>query len=392
MVSSQQTLSRVTTAERHRRRAWPAPISTVWCLAWCLAWGLGWVLSYSGVAQAQTPPKVSAPAGMVLPGQPLPPSLGGPPELVVPQAMVPPRAPVGPVTPTQVLRWREEATLLEHGDNGLPRDPARAATLYCQAARHGDADAQFALAWMLTNGRGIERNDASAAYLFAAAAEQGLPQAQRMAKTLGEPQGEPPPCLRPPELDLPRPPVVAQAPGQVAAAKPMLVPALHHRLYTEAPRLIVDFVKIMAPDYQVAPQLVLAIMAAESGFNPNAVSPKNAQGLMQLIPETAARFHVRDPLNAGQNIRGGMAYLRWLLAFFEGDVPLVIAAYNAGEHAVERYRGVPPYAETRFYVRRVLAFLGESVPLPPPHPFDARITPPSPAMPLIRLTAYSRQR
>ena len=74
---------------------------------------------------------------------------------------------------------------------------------------------------------------------------------------------------------------------------------------------------------------------------------------MQLIPETAARFNVRKITDPRDNIRGGMAYLRWLLSFFEGDVILVTAAYNAGEHAVERYRGVPPYAETRQYVARV---------------------------------------
>ena len=319
---------------------------------------------------------------------------GQPEELVLPAALVPPRPPLGLVVPSQVLHWREEATALEHGENGRPRDPGRAATLYCQAARHGDAESQFALAWMLTNGRGIERDEPAAAHLFAAAAEQGLPQAQRMARGMGEPRGEPPPCLRPPELDLaqtpppPKPAPNAQARAAAPAVRPMLMPAVNHRLYDEAPQPIVTFVRIIAPEYKLAPQLVLAIMQAESGFNPNVVSPKHAQGLMQLIPETAARFQVRDAMSASQNIRGGMAYLRWLLAFFVGDVPLVIAAYNAGEHAVERYRGVPPYAETQMYVRRVLANLGERA----PHPFDARITAPSPALPLIRLAAYAPRR
>ena len=99
-------------------------------------------------------------------------------------------------------------------------------------------------------------------------------------------------------------------------------------------------------------------MAAESNFDPLAVSPKNAQGLMQLTPETAARFRVRRLTDPAQNIRGGMAYLRWLLAYFEGDLALVLAAYNAGERAVERYRGIPPYAETRLYVSRIIAALG----------------------------------
>ena len=295
-----------------------------------------------------------------------------------------PRSPQGPVVPSQVLRWRQEATALEHGENGLPRDPARAATLYCQAARHGDADSQFALAWMLTNARGVERDEPAAAHLFAAAAEQGLPQAQRMARQLGTPLGDPPACLRPPEIEAPK--LAAPAPKpMVVAARPAVPPGprpvTEHPLYQEAPRPIAEFVRLVAPDYQVLPQLVLAVMAAESNFNPNAISPKQAQGLMQLIPDTAARFNVRNILDPAQNIRGGMAYLRWLLAFFEGDVALAVAAYNAGERAVERYRGVPPYAETRAYVRKVMALLGEGERLP----FDPRATEPSAVMPQMRL-------
>ena len=151
-------------------------------------------------------------------------------------------------------------------------------------------------------------------------------------------------------------------------------------LPANAPQPIVNFVKLIAPDYKLAPHLVLAIMETESGFNANALSPRQAQGLMQLIPDTAARFKVRNAMDPAQNIRGGMAYLRWLMAYFEGDVALVAAAYNAGERAVERYRGVPPYAETRLYVRRILAAVG-----PMAHGFDAAVTAPSPVLPLIRL-------
>ena len=97
-------------------------------------------------------------------------------------------------------------------------------------------------------------------------------------------------------------------------------------------------------------------------------------GLKQLLPDTAMRFKVKKLSDPVQNIRGGMAYLRWLLAYFEGDVSLTLAAYNAGERAVERYRGVPPYAETRMYVRRIIASIGGLR----EHPFDASITPPSP--------------
>ncbi len=84
---------------------------------------------------------------------------------------------------------------------------------------------------------------------------------------------------------------------------------------------------------------------------------------MQLIPDTAARFNVKKPFDPAQNIRGGIAYLRWLLAYFEGDVALVAAAYNAGESTVERYRGVPPYAETRLYVKRIKRYSGRQPPL-----------------------------
>ena len=300
----------------------------------------------------------------------------------LPAPLVAPKPLLSTVVPSQVLRWRQEAQALEHGENGLPRDPARAATLYCQAAQHGDAEAQFSLAWMLTNSRGIERDDAQAAHLFLAAAEQGMPQAQRMIASMGTPLGEPPPCLKPPPIALPVV-VAAAAPRLPPGPKPaQLVAAAPPPLPANAPAPIVNFVKLIAPDYQLAPQLVLAIINTESGFNPNAVSPKNAQGLMQLIPDTAARFKVRNILDPAQNIRGGMAYLRWLMAYFEGDVMLVAAAYNAGEGAVDRYRGVPPYAETRDYVRRVLAQVG-----PLSHPFDARIATPSPKLGLMRVAA-----
>ncbi|MBI5259740.1 MAG: transglycosylase SLT domain-containing protein [Burkholderiales bacterium] len=290
----------------------------------------------------------------------------------------PPPPEARPVVPSQVLRWREEAKALEHGD-GRERDPVLAAQLYCRAARFGDAEAQFNLAWMLTNARGIERDDAQAAHLFAAAAEQGLPQAQNMLAAMGTPRGAPPVCLRPPEADAAPPPAAATAkpaaPRVVAALPPPPPPA-------NAPPQIVRFVNLVAPEYQLAPHLVLAVMATESNFDPLAVSPKNAQGLMQLIPDTAARFNVRRITDPAQNIRGGMAYLRWLLAYFEGDVSLALAAYNAGERAVERYRGVPPYAETRLYVRRILAAIGGQR----LHPFDPKVTPPSEVLPLMRIT------
>lgn len=106
---------------------------------------------------------------------------------------------------------------------------------------------------------------------------------------------------------------------------------------------------------RVSPALVLAVMAVESAGNAQAVSPAGAQGLMQLIPDTAKRFGVSDPLDPVQSIKGGVAYLDWLMGNFNRDPVMVIAAYNAGEGAVSANSGVPPYAETRDYVPKVLA-------------------------------------
>ncbi|MBF9061463.1 transglycosylase SLT domain-containing protein [Rhodobacterales bacterium HKCCSP123] len=105
----------------------------------------------------------------------------------------------------------------------------------------------------------------------------------------------------------------------------------------------------------VSPAMVLAVMAVESAGRPEAVSSAGAQGLMQLIPATADRFGVSDPFDPAQNIAGGVAYLDWLLGEFGGDPLLALAGYNAGEGAVRNAGGVPPFAETRDYVPKVLA-------------------------------------
>lgn len=106
---------------------------------------------------------------------------------------------------------------------------------------------------------------------------------------------------------------------------------------------------------QVSPALVLAVIGIESGGHADALSPKGAQGLMQLIPATAARFGVTDSTDVAQNIKGGVAYLDWLMGQFDRDPLMVLAAYNAGEGAVRANDGVPPYSETRDYVPKVLA-------------------------------------
>lgn len=106
---------------------------------------------------------------------------------------------------------------------------------------------------------------------------------------------------------------------------------------------------------RISPALALAVIAVESSGRPGALSHAGAQGLMQLIPATADRFGVADAMDPTQNVRGGVAYLDWLLSEFDGDLVLALAGYNAGEGAVRRNGGVPPYAETRDYVPRVLA-------------------------------------
>ncbi len=121
-----------------------------------------------------------------------------------------------------------------------------------------------------------------------------------------------------------------------------------------------DLINAIAGEYAVDPALVRAIIKAESNFNQSAVSRKGAQGLMQLMPGTADRYAVGDAFDPGANIRGGVQHLRALQDQFPGQLRLVLAAYNAGESAVLRYNGVPPYAETRQYVARVLRYYGRS--------------------------------
>lgn len=251
-----------------------------------------------------------------------------------------------------------QARAYEHGE-GVPKDLAKAASLYCDTARQGEAEAMYALGWMYANGRGLDRRDDYAATLFAMAAFLGHSYAARMAHYTGEYSGAVPECLN-------APPVPVQTAeqgwdvGRFVGGQPM------------ARRQVVELVAGLAPEYDIDPRLALAIATTESNFNAAAVSPKNAMGVMQLIPGTAERFNVKNPFDPVQNIRGGLAYLRWLLAYFKGDVALAAAGYNAGEGAVDRYKGVPPYGETRGYVQRILAFFARRN-----HPYDSRVVAPS---------------
>ena len=118
-------------------------------------------------------------------------------------------------------------------------------------------------------------------------------------------------------------------------------------------------IKSCALQYGVDQSLVKAVIHAESGYNPNAVSSKGAAGLMQLMPKTAQGLKVTDSFNPTDNIRGGVKYLRFLLDTFRGNVSLALAAYNAGMSKVAKFGGVPPYAETRNYVAKVLDYQKE---------------------------------
>jgi soluble lytic murein transglycosylase-like protein len=273
----------------------------------------------------------------------------------------------------QAAAWREQAQALEHGE-GVVRDSEAAVALYCQAAMAGDTLARYNLGWLYANGRGVARDDAQAAYFFQLAADQGDEPARRMLASVG-PQSGKPACVAQIEAELAaEQQAIAQRTAETAERE-----ALDNRykaLINNLQRRQIDaIVQRLAPEYGIHPALAVALIRAESNFDPKAISEKNAQGLMQLIPETAARFQVKKPFDPEQNIRGGMSYLRWLLAYFQGNVDLTVAAYNAGEGAVDRFRGVPPFPETRGYLKRIREVFHL-----PTHPFDQRITAPSPML------------
>lgn len=255
---------------------------------------------------------------------------------------------------------------------GFPRDYAKAHELYCTAARMNDADAFLRMGWMYANARGFARDDQIANTLFRRAAALGNETARRLSTMIRG--GEQARDNRVQARDkLPACLVPRASPTRAARDTAIAdLPARFGTMSPEAGRELARSVMRLAHELELDPHLVFAVLRTESNFDPLARSPKNALGLMQLIPETAERFAVRNVFDPVDNLRGGMRYLRWLLSYFEGDVVLALAGYNAGEGAVDRARGVPPYPETRAYVQRIRALYPHDR-----HPFDARVTDPS---------------
>jgi hypothetical protein len=223
------------------------------------------------------------------------------------------------------------AQAYENGES-VERSYGKALSLYCQAAQQGSPQAFLNIGWMYLNGRGVPRDESVAVVWLHKASQHGVPQAHNLLKLLSQVSpARNGGCTRPGD-------------GSAAAGLARLLPP---------PPQIRALIDETARQVGLDARLLQTVMAVESGYNPRAVSPKMAAGLMQLMPETAARLGVRDRFDPGENVRGGAAYLRMLLNTFRGDLTLALAAYNAGETAVLTHGGIPPYAETANYVATV---------------------------------------
>jgi soluble lytic murein transglycosylase-like protein len=262
--------------------------------------------------------------------------------------------------PQQLLEWGKRHF---YGVKA-PQSIDSAILLYCAAARLGSGEAQFRLGDIYAGTAAGKKDEVlAAAWLLKAALSKYQAAKPRLAQwdlTNAELTPEPE-CVLSAQMVvriLPRsrpaataPSAAPEQPKRPVTAKLAANPKRH-----EVERLVRE----LAPTYALSPELVLAVIEVESNYDAGARSPKQAQGLMQLIPATAKRFGVSDPWDPHQNVRGGMAYLRWLLDHFDGDLRLALAGYNAGEEAVRRHGGVPPYSETQNYVRRIARVLGVS--------------------------------
>ncbi|MEE9413105.1 MAG: transglycosylase SLT domain-containing protein [Methylococcales bacterium] len=226
--------------------------------------------------------------------------------------------------------WQDQATAFrEHGDKlGSDKFPDynKAYHFYCVSTAMRDNQAAFAIGTLYLKGHGVGSDPAIAKGWFEYAAKLGNLESTKILRDY-----------------------------QDIASKEDSFCLKHDPGKTLNKNDIMAWVNLIAPTFGLDPMMVNAVIKVESGFNPKAISNRNAQGLMQLIPSTAQRFGVQDSFDPVQNLFGGIAYLRYLLQMFSGDLAKAWAAYNAGEAAVIRNKGVPPFAETIQYVRMLLA-------------------------------------
>ena len=225
---------------------------------------------------------------------------------------------------------------------GIRKNYPLAISLYCDAAEMGSPEGFFRVGRLLATGPDFLRKPALANAYLALAIRLGHQEAAGYYDARVENAAMSDDCgdfmigFKLPGFDL----------DGYLAAQPL------------AKRRIAELIRRHAPRYNVDVRVALGVALAESNLDSAAISPKNAQGVMQLIPITQQRFGVKKPFDAENNVRGGLAYLKWLKGRFGEDWGLVAAAYNSGEGVVTRHKGIPPYAETRRYVQRVLYFAG----------------------------------
>ena len=264
--------------------------------------------------------------------------------------------------PLAVRHLMQQASAFEAAPD-TPDNEWQTAVRYCEASRLGSLEAQYRLAMLYAFGKGVPASRPLAAALFSQASSQGHAEAGKMLDSIQLSSTELPACISTGEVPDKAPPLPSFSPNIDRFV--LTLPA--HKQW------LIDLTTELSAWYALDPKLVLSVIAAESNFEQSARSPKAAMGLMQLIPDTAQRFNVRNAYNATQNLRGGMAYLRWLLSYYRGDIAYVLAAYNAGERRVDRHRGVPPIPETQAYVRKVMGLYGVTR-----HSFDETLVAASP--------------